>query len=133
MEELVTSPELCQLAGISYRQLDYWTRQGVLSASRPARGSGSFRGWTVDEAALARVCGQLSRLGATATVLRAIVAAIQAFPELWSGRVVIQPDGTVIPVGVATNRDGWIIDLAAAREWVGAEPVVWPGATAAVG
>ena len=131
--ELVTSPELCRLAGITYRQLDYWTRQRVMVASRSARGSGTIRGWTIDEVAAGRVCGHLSRLGAPTPVLRVVVQALAAFPELWSGRALIDPDGTIRPAGVASGRQGWLIDLAAAREWVGAEPVIWPGATADIG
>ena len=40
---ILTSKQVCQLAGITYRQLDYWARQGIAAPSVPARGSGSKR------------------------------------------------------------------------------------------
>lgn len=37
-------PQVCKLVGISYRQLDYWARTGLLRPSvKDARGSGSQR------------------------------------------------------------------------------------------
>lgn len=38
------APEVCRLVGITYRQLDYWARTGLLRPSlQEARGSGSQR------------------------------------------------------------------------------------------
>jgi DNA-binding transcriptional MerR regulator len=40
----VTSVDLCYRAGITYRQLDYWARTGLLEPTiRPATGSGTQR------------------------------------------------------------------------------------------
>ncbi|MEL4183504.1 MerR family transcriptional regulator, partial [Corynebacterium bovis] len=37
-----TAPTVAQIAGITYRQLDYWTRTGLVAASiTPAAGSGT--------------------------------------------------------------------------------------------
>lgn len=37
-------PEVCKLVGISYRQLDYWTRTGLVRSSlADAHGSGTQR------------------------------------------------------------------------------------------
>ncbi|HEV8683578.1 MAG TPA: MerR family transcriptional regulator, partial [Actinomycetota bacterium] len=37
-------PDVCRIVGISYRQLDYWTRTGLVRPSvRDARGSGTQR------------------------------------------------------------------------------------------
>lgn len=42
-----TSAQVCALAGCTYRQLDYWTRLGLVSVSgSPACGSGSRRAFT---------------------------------------------------------------------------------------
>jgi DNA-binding transcriptional MerR regulator len=39
-----TGPQTCKIVGISYRQLDYWTRTGIISPSlAQAKGSGSRR------------------------------------------------------------------------------------------
>ncbi len=38
------APQVCNLVGISYRQLDYWARTGLIGPSvQPAQGSGSQR------------------------------------------------------------------------------------------
>ena len=45
-DELVgyRGPAACQIAGITYRQLDYWARTGLVAPSiRSAHGSGSLR------------------------------------------------------------------------------------------
>lgn len=59
-----TSPELCQLAEITYRQLDYWTRHGYLNPSvQEADGPGSRRRYSAEDVARARILGRLSQLG----------------------------------------------------------------------
>lgn len=41
------TPEACELSGATYRQADYWCRIGLLVPQREARGSGSWRGYTL--------------------------------------------------------------------------------------
>ena len=36
-------PQVCGLVGISYRQLDYWARTGLVDPEHEATGSGSHR------------------------------------------------------------------------------------------
>jgi DNA-binding transcriptional MerR regulator len=44
-DELLTSSEVCELSGLSYRQLDYWVRTEKIgcAADTEHRGSGSQR------------------------------------------------------------------------------------------
>lgn len=42
-EPLYTGPEVCRATGITYRQLDYWARQGYLVPEIEAAGQGSRR------------------------------------------------------------------------------------------
>lgn len=126
LEELLTSPEVCRLAGCTYRQLDYWTHENVVAPSRPATGSGSVRGWTVEEAALVRVCATLAKLGTPTPTITLVVQGIRAFPELWSGRALVTPEGGIRPSGVTSGIDGWHLDLRACRDHVGCPPVPWP-------
>lgn len=49
--------------GVSYRQIDYWTRLGYLHAVRPDVGSGQLRLWPVTEVPVVRRMGQLTRAG----------------------------------------------------------------------
>lgn len=41
----LTSRDLVEQTGATYRQIDYWTRTGRISATIPANGSGSSRGY----------------------------------------------------------------------------------------
>lgn len=42
---LLSSSDVCRLAGITYRQLDLWTRKGLIEPEIPSPGSGYFRRW----------------------------------------------------------------------------------------
>ena len=70
-----SSAEACELADISYRQLDYWCRVGTVRSAIEARGSGTRRRWTWQQvmvlAVLARVGGhaRISQLDELAAVL----------------------------------------------------------------
>lgn len=58
------APEVCRLAGITYRKLDYWTRVGYMNASiADGGGSGSQRLYSRADVRTARVLGRLSNLG----------------------------------------------------------------------
>jgi hypothetical protein len=49
------SEEICAAVGISYRQLDSWTRRGFIqSAGDPQPGSGNRRRWPMEEVAVAQ-------------------------------------------------------------------------------
>ncbi len=47
--ETLTSTQVCRAAGITYRNLDYWTRAGFAKPLVDARGCGSQRRWGADE------------------------------------------------------------------------------------
>jgi len=51
--------------GVTYRQLDWWTRQGYLHA-REETGSGYSRSYTESEKNVARLMGRLVRVGFSA-------------------------------------------------------------------
>lgn len=55
--------------GITYRQLDHWSRMGYLQPSRQdhgkSRSSGSSRVWTPEELRIARLMGRLVHAGLT--------------------------------------------------------------------
>lgn len=55
---------VCQVAGISYRQLDYWARTNLLRPSlQDARGSGTARRYTIGDIVLARLLALLLEQG----------------------------------------------------------------------
>jgi DNA-binding transcriptional MerR regulator len=54
-----TSEQVCELAGISYRQLDYWVRLRHLRPHNARYGSGHGRVWTHEEALKAVAIAQM--------------------------------------------------------------------------
>lgn len=53
-------PEVCRITGVTYRQLDYWTRTGLVEASlAPARGSGTQRLYSYTDLLEVRIIKQL--------------------------------------------------------------------------
>lgn len=67
----VSGQEAARLADVSYRQLDYWDRCGVVVASVRPRGSGTYRGYTDDDLAALRVAADLVTFGMASTALLA--------------------------------------------------------------
>lgn len=65
LREPVTTIEPRDL-GISYRQLDFWARQGYLRPVRSSEGTGHWRDWPEQEQAVARDMGLLTRAGLSA-------------------------------------------------------------------
>lgn len=56
--------QACEIVGISYRQLDYWDRQGVVSPTlRPAHGSGTQRRYSYRDLVRLRIVKQLIDAG----------------------------------------------------------------------
>ena len=86
------------LAGVTYRQADYWCRHGVLDPAHNGAGSGSghARAWTAEDVAALRVCGRLAELGAGIDVMGPAVAKLRLYPlVLWGGEVWVTTDGAV--------------------------------------
>lgn len=99
-----STAEVAQRCGLSFRQLDYFVRHGVLEPSGPARGSGSYRVWSEGDLLRARLVARLRSLGAPLVVLAGVVAQLPADPEEWPPFLFVSPDGQVrelSPVGEA--------------------------------
>ncbi len=78
-----TSQEACRLAGVSYRQLDYWVRQMVIKPTQGARGSGSARGWSATEVVQLRVMSELREAGVSLQKIRRAVSWLRkALPRV---------------------------------------------------
>jgi hypothetical protein len=60
----VTLPDLAAL-GVTYRQLDYWTRRGYLHLTTPTPGYGHPRTWPPGELAVAERMARAVRAGLT--------------------------------------------------------------------
>lgn len=66
-----TAQDVCAVAGITYRQLDYWTRTGHLHASADS-GAGYDRLWPAGEIRVARATKALLDAGFGLAVAREI-------------------------------------------------------------
>jgi len=53
--EMFSSSKTCEIAGISYRQLDYWARTGLFTPTEQASGSGSRRQYSFNDLVHLRV------------------------------------------------------------------------------
>jgi len=111
--DTLSSTSICRLSGASYRQLDYWTRTGVVVPSTAeAHGSGTQRRWSVDQVRVLTLLVRLSGRGCQSEALRAAARAAELLPdEVWSARVVVNLDGEIRPI-IGSDDDGWVINLA---------------------
>ncbi|WP_425953611.1 MerR family transcriptional regulator [Xylanimonas sp. McL0601] len=72
-------PTACRVAGITYRQLDYWARTGLVEPSiRPATGSGTHRLYSFRDILVLKV---VKRLLDTGVSLQQIRSAVQHLRE----------------------------------------------------
>jgi hypothetical protein len=81
---------LCADLGVTYRQLDYWTRQGYLhpeNGGAAAAGSGTYRRWPEAELTVARLMGRLTAASippdVAAKVARRWPAGYELAPGIW--------------------------------------------------
>ncbi|HEV2779321.1 MAG TPA: MerR family transcriptional regulator [Actinophytocola sp.] len=75
-DELVgyRGPAACQIAGITYRQLDYWARTGLVAPSiRGAQGSGSQRLYSFKDLLVLKVVKRLLDTGVSLQNIRVAV------------------------------------------------------------
>lgn len=108
---MISSAEMCKLAGCSYRQLDYWTRQRVVLPARPACGTGTPRRWSERQVRNVRLVTALAALGAQQAVLQRASAVADLLPEdAWVGTAYVDMEGIVTfsPPVVPS----WAVDLA---------------------
>ena len=78
-----SSSEAARLAGVSYRQLDYWARTGFIKPARDARGRGSARRWGPLEVVQLRVAKELRDAGVSLQKVRRATAWLRkALPKV---------------------------------------------------
>lgn len=87
--------QVCAVAGITYRQLDYWARTGALVPARAANGSRTQRRYTAAQARAARVLGMFSEMGARHDAMASAAAALERLEEM-TGVLLVWPDGEAL-------------------------------------
>ncbi len=90
-------PTACQAAGVTYRQLDYWARTGLVEPSvRPATGSGTQRLYSFRDILLLKIIKRLLDAGVS---LQQIRSAVQHLRERGTDdltRVTLMSDGATV-------------------------------------
>ena len=102
-------PTACAAAGITYRQLDYWARTGLVTPSiRPARGSGSQRLYGFKDILVLRVVKRLLDTGISLQQIRSAVSYLREHGTTDLARVTLMSDGA--SVYACTSPDE-VVDL----------------------
>jgi len=102
-------PTACAAARISYRQLDYWARTGLVEPSvRPAKGSGSQRLYGFRDILVLRVVKRLLDTGISLQQIRAAVSYLREHGTTDLAQVTLMSDGA--SVYACTSPDE-VVDL----------------------
>jgi DNA-binding transcriptional MerR regulator len=102
-------PTACAAAGITYRQLDYWARTGLIEPSvRAARGSGSQRLYSFRDILVLKVVKRLLETGISLQQIRAAVQHLRERGTSDLAQVTLMSDG--VSVYECTSADE-VVDL----------------------
>ncbi|HEV3212754.1 MAG TPA: MerR family transcriptional regulator [Acidimicrobiales bacterium] len=104
-----SGPQVCRLVGITYRQLDYWARTGLLTPTlATARGSGSKRRYDYTDVLELKVIKSLLDAGVSLQRARRAVDCLRGGlgQDLASSSLVLTEAGSVL-----AHSDGEIVDL----------------------
>lgn len=102
-------PTACNAAGITYRQLDYWARTGLVRPEiRAARGSGSQRLYSFRDILMLKVVKRLLNAGVSLQQIRVAIDHLRSNGVEDLSRVTLMSDG--VSVYECTN-DNEVIDL----------------------
>lgn len=102
-------PVACQAAGITYRQLDYWARTGLVSPSiRGAQGSGSQRLYSFKDILVLKVVKRLLDAGVSLQQVRAAVNQLKTRGVDDLASITLMSDGASV---YECTSDDEIIDL----------------------
>jgi hypothetical protein len=103
---------------LSYRQLDYWCRLGVLVPAEGANGgSGVGRRFDRQECEIVSVCAALARVRCPTTVLRVVAAQLRAADVVFDRPTLyVTADGAITDAA----ETGWSVSLTECEFMVGA-------------
>lgn len=111
-EVLMGTPDACRLAGVTYRQADYYQRTGLVRPTVPARGSGSASGWSIHDVMLLSLTGKLITMGCDkGRVMPAVDRMANVDPRKWRGLLAVTLDGMAFLTSAVMGEDAWVVDL----------------------
>ena len=109
-------PTACAAAGITYRQLDYWARTGLVEPSvRSASGSGTQRLYSFKDILVLKVVKRLLDTGVSLQNIRAAVGHLRARGVHDLAQVTLLSDGTTVYECTSPEE---IVDLLAGGQGV---------------
>ncbi|HET7481765.1 MAG TPA: MerR family transcriptional regulator [Actinomycetota bacterium] len=102
-------PQACKIVDITYRQLDYWTRTGLVEPTvQAATGSGSQRLYSFNDLLQLKVIKSLTDAGASLQKVRQAIDFVRDnLDDDWS-RLTIATDGTKV---YALTSEAEVLDL----------------------
>ena len=115
-EDGFRGPQVCSLVGITYRQLDYWARTGLLRPSiTDATGSGSQRRYSYGDVLELKVIKRLLDAGLKLQQARQAVECLRGDlgADLASSQLVLVGSRSVL-----AQSDGEVVDLLAGGQGV---------------
>ncbi|MFC5999118.1 MerR family transcriptional regulator [Quadrisphaera sp. GCM10027208] len=90
-------PTACKAAGITYRQLDYWARTGLVQPSiRPATGSGTQRLYSFRDILVLKVVKRLLDTGVSLQQIRTAVAHLRERGVEDLAQITLMSDGASV-------------------------------------
>ena len=102
-------PQTCKIVGITYRQLDYWTRTGLVTPTlQEAHGSGTQRLYSFNDLLQLKVIKGLSDAGASLQKIRQAIDYVRDnVADDWSKVTIVADGGGVY----ACTHDSEVVDL----------------------
>src|SRR6266540_2554458 len=109
-------PEVCRLVGISYRQLDYWARTGLVTPSvRDAGGSGTQRLYSFQDLVQLRVIKKLIDAEVSLQRIRKAIVFLQEHMKQEPVSITLMSDGSSV---YACESENEVIDLVKQKQKV---------------
>ncbi len=102
-------PTACAAAGITYRQLDYWARTGLVEPSvRSAAGSGTSRLYSFRDILVLKVVKKLLDAGVSLVNIRTAIGTLRDRGVADLAQITLMSDGTTVYECTSTDE---VVDL----------------------
>ena len=102
-------PTACSAAGITYRQLDYWARTGLVEASvREASGSGTQRLYSFRDILVLKIVKKLLDAGISLQNIRTAISTLRDHGVADLAQITLMSDGTTVYECTSTDE---VVDL----------------------
>lgn len=102
-------PTACSAAGITYRQLDYWARTGLVEPSvREASGSGTQRLYSFRDILVLKIVKKLLDAGISLQNIRTAISTLRDRGVEDLGQLTLMSDGTTVYECTSTDE---VVDL----------------------